>query len=255
MKKKMLLMIQTLLVAVMVVCVVIIGQKLLDYRKGAEDYSEAAEIAQRGQFSAEPLPETDAYVAMLEKMDIEALRKTNGDVAGWIAIPDTEVFYPILQGTDNSFYLNSTWKKERSSVGAIFLDYRNPSDFSGFHSILYGHQMRNGSMFGGLHKYADENYLREHPVIYLLTNSGVQEYDIFAAYEAGVQEILYKMDVEETGRQQELIDYACSHAAADAAALPEVDEHILTLSTCTGRGYATRWVVQAVLREEVQEKQ
>lgn len=251
MRSKKDLPIKVLLAVIVIVTLAAMGRKLLDYHKGAEDYKEAAGIAQGGQVSAEPLPEDmDEYAKMLSELELAPLREVNDEVVGWIAIPDTEVFYPILQAEDNSFYLNYTWKKERSSVGAIFLDDRNPSDFSGFHSILYGHQMRNGSMFGGLHKYADENYLREHPVVYLLTDSGVQEYDIFAAYEAGVQDILYKTDVEETGRQQELVDYACSHAAENAAALPEADGHILTLSTCTGRGYATRWVVQAVLREE-----
>lgn len=241
------LLARILLAAAMAAAVGAMGWKLLDYHKGAKDYDEAAEIAQGGQVSAELLPEeADGYAAMLEGLDLTALREVNSEVAGWIAIPDTEVYYPILQAADNAYYLNHTWKKERSSVGAVFLEYRNPSDFSGFHSILYGHQMRNGSMFGGLHKYADEAYLREHPAVYIVMDEGVRKYDIFAAYEVGVQEIVYQQDIEGHGRQQELIDFVMEHSVGDTGVTLDTDSHLLTLSTCTGRGYATRWVVQAV---------
>lgn len=247
MERKKVLAAKAMLAAVMVFTTAAMGWKLLDYHKGAQDYSEAAEIAQKEEVSAEFLPEeTDGFAAMLAGLDLAALRGNNSDVIGWIAIPDTEVFYPVMQAADNSYYLNHTWKKEKSSVGAIFLDCRNEPDFNGMHSILYGHQMRNGSMFGKLNKYADADYLREHPAVYIATGAGVRKYDIFAAYEVGVQEIVYNMDMEQTGRQQEFVDFCLSHAAADTGIVLNTDSNILTLSTCTGRGYATRWVVQAV---------
>lgn len=250
MGKKAILLVRILLIAVMLTSAGIIVSKLLDYRKGAKDYGEAAEIAQGGQASAElPPEETDAYAAMLAELDLAALREVNDEVVGWIAIPDTEVYYPILQTSDNDYYLKHTWKKEKSSVGAVFMEYRDLPDFSGFHSMLYGHQMRDGSMFGGLHKYADEEYLREHPAIYIVTDAGVQKYDIFAAYEVGVQEVVYQRNIEEKGLQQELIDFVTARAVGDAGAALDADSHILTLSTCTGRGYETRWVVQAALSE------
>ncbi len=179
-----------------------------------------------------------------------ALREVNDEVVGWIAIPDTEVYYPILQTSDNDYYLKHTWKKEKSSVGAVFMEYRDLPDFSGFHSMLYGHQMRDGSMFGGLHKYADEEYLREHPAIYIVTDAGVQKYDIFAAYEVGVQEVVYQRNIEEKGLQQELIDFVTARAVGDAGAALDADSQFLILFVgLLGEGYATRWVVQAALSE------
>ncbi|MCI8302181.1 MAG: hypothetical protein HFF68_05400, partial [Oscillospiraceae bacterium] len=73
-------------------------------------------------------------------------------------------------------------------------------------------------------------------------------YDIFAAYEVGIREIVYRLDIEEAGLQEELIRYGLDHSAIDTGVVPTAEERILTLSTCTGSGHATRWVVQAVLR-------
>lgn len=247
MKKRVRFVLSFLLLAILLIS----GGNILwhewERAKGRQDYGEAAEIARGKQVPAEFLTEKkDDYADMLAEIDLEALREINSDVIGWIGIPDTEVFYPVMQAGDNDYYLNHTWKKERSSVGAVFLDYRNPADFNGFHSILYGHQMRDGSMFGGLHKYADKAYMEEHPIIYIVTDTGVQKYTIFAAYEADVRGIVYDMAAGEIDKRQEFIDYCLLHSADGAEAVPDADSHILTLSTCTGRGYATRWVVQAV---------
>lgn len=250
MKSRKVLAMKVLLAVIMCFTAGAMGLKLLDYHKGAQDYGEAAEIVQGEPASVESRPEkADGYAEMLAELDLAALQENNGDVIGWIAIPDTEVFYPIMQTGDNSYYLNHTWKKESSSVGAIFLEYRNAADFSGFHSIVYGHQMRDGSMFGGLKEYVDEEYWRAHPTIYLVTDDGVEEFDIFAALEVGVQDIVYRMDMEAQGTRRELIDFCLSHSVIDTGITPETDGHILTLSTCTGRGYATRWIVQGVRRE------
>ena len=261
MSKKKVQLARLLLIAIMAASAAVIFWKLLDYHKGAEDYSEAERIAQGGEDDSEretsgrekrkqalamPLiEEEDEYADMLAELDLAALQACNSDVIGWIAIPDTQVFYPVMQTEDNAYYLSHTWKKEKSSVGAIFLEYQNPPDFSGFHSILYGHQMRDGSMFGGLRKYAEKSYLEEHPVIYLVTEEKVWRYNIFAVYEVGVEEIVYQQRIEEQGRQQELIQFATEHSVVDTKILPSAEGNILTLSTCTGKGYATRWVVQA----------
>lgn len=239
------------LLLIFIVCISHILWKAFDHRKGAAEYKEASAMAGLEATAGEAvLSEADEYAAALAKTDLAALREVNSDVVGWIAIPDTEISYPIMQTTDNSYYLNYTWNNERSSVGAIFLDCRNNLGLLGFHTLIYGHQMRNGSMFGGLHQYRDEEYLRAHPIIYIVTDEGVQKYDIFAAFEASVQEIVYQFDIEEEGRQQEFIDYCLSHSVVDTGIVPETDGHIITLSTCTGRGYSTRWVVQGVQRKE-----
>lgn len=193
----------------------------------------------------EPLPDEAAHLANL---DLAALREVNEDVIGWLEIPGTEVSYPLVQGTDNWFYLSYNWKKEASGAGAIFLEATNSSGLSDFHLIIYGHRMGNGSMFGSLKSYSGTEYFLEHPSVYLVDGAAVRRYDIFAVHEAGVRSIVYRLDVEESGLEQELLQFCLDSSVIDTGVIPQQGEQILTLSTCTGYGHAARWVVHGVLR-------
>ncbi len=196
----------------------------------------------------EDLQETDAYAQALAQLDLNALRQVNPEVVGWISIPDTDIFYPIMQTDNNQHYLNYTWKNEGSSVGAIFLEQTSKPDLSGFNTIVYGHQMMDGSMFGSLHEYSDYDYWMTHPSIYIVVDRGVYRYDIFSAFEVSVRDLIYRLDLEENQMQQELIDFCLSRSVlTEDHNAPEIDlaGNLLTLSTCTGWGYSTRWVVVA----------
>ena len=199
---------------------------------------------------APPLPEEAAALA---EVDLEALRAVNGDVAGWIEIPGTELSYPLMQGTDNQFYLDHNWKGEPSGGGSVFLECTSSRDLSGFHTIAYGHRMKDGSMFGSIRDYAKPEYWREHPSVYVVTDRGVARYDVFSARTAGVRSLVYRLDLEESGLEEELIRSCAEESVIDTGIVPEAGDRILTLSTCTGNGYAARWVVHAVLAEEYRE--
>jgi len=204
---------------------------------------------------APPLPEQDLQEAApddepcpeeLSRIDLAALRKQNEDVRGWIAIPGTPLDYPIMQGADNQFYLNHTWLGRPSSVGSIFLECQNSGDFTDFNTIIYGHRMRDGSMFASLKYYDSADHFTDHPYVYIVDDAGVHRYEIFAAYEAGVTTSTYYLSFTEE-RRQEFIDSALERSVIDTGIVPSVHDRILTLSTCTGQGYDTRWVVQARL--------
>jgi len=199
----------------------------------------------------EPAPEqpvyVDPYAEALAAMDFAALREVNSDVLGWILIPGTKVSYPLVQGEDNDFYLNHTWKKSRSAVGSIFLESRCSSDLMDPHTIIYGHRMKNGSMFASLGNYKNQSYWSEHPSIYITTDSGSYRYDIFAAYEADVTGHTYTLEAADW---RAFVEESLAQSVIDTGILPVVGEPIITLSTCTGDGYDTRWVVQAVMRFE-----
>ena len=168
----------------------------LDYDRGAADYREARQLA--GLAEAEPasvsaLPEESALRQTLQEIDLPALQQINPDVIGWILIPGTGISYPLMQTEDNEYYLKHTWKREKNSTGAIFLDYRNSASFSDFNSLIYGHRMRNGSMFGSLHNYKETAFWQTSPGIYIINADGIYRYDIFAAYEAaGIRPYLSK---------------------------------------------------------------
>lgn len=133
-------------------------------------------------------------------------------------------------------------------AGAMpFAEVMAQHKYLGFHTIIYGHRMRGGDMFADLGKYQEADFWQEYPSVYLALEDGVRRYDVFAAYEAGVRSLVYRLDLE--GREEELIQFGLDASVLDTGIVPAVDEKLLTLSTCTGNGYSKRWVVQAVLRE------
>ena len=183
-------------------------------------------------------------------MDLSPLREVNADVVCWIEIPDV-LSYPVLQGTDNAYYLSHAWDGEKNAAGSIFLDCRASPDLTDFHTLLYGHRMRDSSMFGSLKQYADADFWRQHPSVCLSDERGTRRYDIFAAYEVGVTEIVYRQDLSSAEDRQELIRFALDRSVIDTGIAPTPEDTIITLSTCTGSGHhSTRWVVQAVLCQE-----
>ena len=151
----------------------------------------------------EPEPTyVDPYADALNNMDFAALRERNEEVLGWIMIPNTRVSYPLVQGVDNSFYLNHTWRKNYNSVGAIFMECRCNSDLSDFNTIIYGHRVNNRSMFGTLLNYKKQSYLDEHPYIYITDDNGSHKYQIFAAHEAEVVSPVYWLAADEEAERQ-----------------------------------------------------
>lgn len=254
-RQKLLTLLAVLAAGVLIFSLGQVGLTLMDYRRGAEEYDAAARMAglpsslDRPNLPAQSEIEVDP-LEVLAATDLEALRTVNSEVVGWMAIPDTVISYPVLQGSNNRYYLNHTWTGERVAVGSIFMEYTASPDFSDFNTILYGHRMNNDSMFGPLRSYLKQDFWLAHPTVYLVTDAGVQAYDIFAAFEVGVHEVVYRLDLIESGLVNEFIRFSMRHSAIDTGITPTAEDKILTLSTCTGRGHDTRWVVQAVLRPE-----
>ena len=111
-------------------------------------------------------PEKEEYQS---PYDFDTLKKENPDTIGWIHIPDTKISYPIVQGTDNDFYLKHDFNGEASVAGSIYLDYESEGDFEGRNNILYGHNMKNGSMFKDIVRYKDPSYFKEHQYFSIYT--------------------------------------------------------------------------------------
>ena len=248
--------------------------QLVQYRLGDLDYTQAQDLVELPDLPQPPAvsvqpeepdvslpaasPEAepheqqpvyvDPYADALRNMDFTALREVNEDVLGWILIPNTRLSYPLLQGVDNDYYLNRTWKKSRNSVGAIFMEWRCSPDLSDFNTIIYGHRMNNRSMFGILHNYDDRDYWAKHPCVYITDDNGSHTYEIFAAYEVAVTSDTYRILFEDDQRKQEFLDFCQAQSVIDTGVVPNIWDQVLTLSTCTGEGHDTRWVVQAVKR-------
>jgi len=204
--------------------------------------------APQPQWIPAPVEEEDPHLDTVAAMDLNALRQENPDVIGWILLPGTDINYPVMQGTDNEYYLHHTWLGEKNAVGSIFMEHRNDPSFAEFNTILYGHNMINGSMFSDLGKYTGANFHQTHPYVYLNTDSGALRYEVFSAYQADLGSATYGLSFRQENTKKEFLIHALKNSKFDMGVIPELTDRILTLSTCSGTGSTTRWVVHARLK-------
>lgn len=198
-----------------------------------------------------PVPEDDPNLAELRSVDLAALQEVNADVLGWILIPGTKINYPVLQGEDNDYYLEHTWKKEANYMGSIFLECGNSPDFTDYNTVIYGHNLRSGAMFTAVRQYMNQKFYQEHPHVYLVTEEGIFRYDIFSSYLAALDGLTYGMVMNQETTRQSFLDYALEKSVIETSVVPAVTDSVITLSTCSGRGYSSRWVVHARLEKEL----
>ena len=115
-------------------------------------------------------------------LQVEELKKENQDIVGWIEIEGTNINFPVLQGTDNQYYMEHTYTKEYSKGGSIFLDKSYDWNLPSTNLLLYGHNNKNGTMFQNLLKYKDESFYKEHPTIRFTTINDDCQYEIISAF-------------------------------------------------------------------------
>lgn len=257
------------LLAVFLVSTGLLIRNFRGYSAGDTAYSDAAALARAEQAvpaATEPetaalaLPaseprtawvpapvEEDPWMEELSRTDLAALREVNPDVVAWIRIPETRIDYPIMQGQDNDYYLNRDWTGVPNVVGSIFLEHRNDPSLTDFNTILYGHNMAGGAMFHDLHKFNYEAYRGEIPYIYIITDSGVLRYEVFATYDAALDSATYGLSFTKAKTRADFLTHSLESSLFDTGVVPELTDQILTLSTCSGIGYGHRRVVQARL--------
>ncbi len=124
-------------------------------------------------------------------LKLEELRKENEDIVGWVEIENTEINYPVLQADDNDFYMNHNYKGEKSSAGSIFLDKDYDFNLPSSNLLIYGHNMKNNTMFQNLLKYNRIEFYNEHPIIRFTSLYDDSEYEIFSAF---YSKVYYKTD-------------------------------------------------------------
>lgn len=180
----------------------------------------------------------------------EDLLKINPQILGWIAIPGTRLSFPLLQGEDNDFYLHHNIYGQESRYGAIFADYK--ADLYGGESniIIYGHHMRNGSMFGSLEEYDSRPYYEEHPSFFLLLPEEEREYEIIAVLKNDIysreKEPFQYYDYERI-ESKEMFDEYCqgikSYSLYDTGRTAEYGDELVTLCTCSYSGRDERLLI------------
>lgn len=183
------------------------------------------------------------------QVNFEELLKINPDTIGWIRFdPEPSVIsYPIVQGTDNDVYLHKTFSANENTLGAIFLNAGNSPDFSDANSIIYGHRMKDGSMFRQLEEYTEQSFWEENQYFYIYTPAdGEIRYHIYSAGTVEDTSDTYLTSFGNEGQYQSFLNMTKDTALYDTGVEVTTSDTIVTLSTCTSASDNHRFVVRGV---------
>lgn len=227
-----------ILAAIMLVSGGLTVKRYMDDKRAQEEYDRLAELARettappQTEAPTEPettQPEEEPYVSPI---NFDELQAENPDTIGWIKVPDTNIDYPIVQGTDNDFYLNHDFYGKESVGGSIYLDFESQGDFVGRNNILYGHNMKNGSMFKDVIYYKDEEYFKEHQYFSIYTPDREIKLKAVACYYGEAQPIVRKTRF----KSQESFDAFVHEMIKPCSFAPDVTypaKTLYTLVTCS----------------------
>lgn len=192
-------------------------------------------------------PEISAWL----EVDFVQLIKINPDIVGWIYIEGTNINYPVVQGADNDYYLNRLFDGTHNGAGCIFLDYRCASDFSDQHSIIYGHNMKDKSMFSGLMNYKDQAFYEEHSIALLVTPTAYYKIQFFSGYVSEDHSNAWELSLDDANRaawMKEIQERSCFVSNY----IPEPENNIITLSTCSYEFSNARFVLHGYISEKIE---
>lgn len=185
-------------------------------------------------------------------VDFAALKSINPDIVGWVYIEGTAINYPIVQGTDNQYYLDHLFDGNYNSSGCIFLERQNAADFSDQNSIIYGHHMKNGSMFASLKNYKSQEYYENHPTAILLTPKESCRVKLFAGYVSDVEEGAWKIDFGTQESFKAWLEGVKKRSWFSSEITPAATSRVLTLSTCSYEFENAKFVLYGEIVQEVE---
>ncbi|MGN0746003.1 MAG: class B sortase, partial [Aristaeellaceae bacterium] len=195
-----------------------------------------------------PTPEPTATPRQ-SAMDFAALWQTCPDVVGWIRLEDSGIDYPVAQGEDNDYYLHHLADGTENKSGTIMMDVANASDFSDTVTILHGHHMRGGTMFGHLADYKKESYYQAHPVLKLFTPAGDYDVAVFAACTVNGYTFGYPVSFADETEFDNFVRKAVSSTPYETGVSVRYGDRLLVLSTCAYSFEGARYVVMGKLLE------
>ena len=217
--------------------------ELPEQDEAPEETGAEAETAADGEDSSVVLP----------SVDFDALLETGPDIIGWLTLPDSAINYPVTQTDDNEYYLHHLYDGTYNKVGCLFADYENAADFSDRNTIIYGHNMRDGSMFAALNEYAEQSYYDTHKQMYLVTPEGGYVVELFAAFtakpaESGNDTSPWRLEWKDDGDYTTWLTAMKERSVVESDVTVTCSDKVLTLSTCTPGG-AQRFIVMGKLVE------
>lgn len=224
-----------------------------EYKRGEDIYRQIEDDYVKVPEDDSKLPEgkeTDPGLAI----DFERLQAMNPDIIGWIEIPGAEISYPLLQGSDNSYYLTHLSNGEYGIHGSIFMDYHNITGLSNHNTIIYGHNMKDGTMFAALSDYQNEELYQRYPYFYIYLPDHVIKYQIMSCYYVGVGSVGYTYIFPQEEDFRDFLDTIQSYASYETGTPAELTDHIVTLSTCMSTDPNYRYLIHGKEICKIKEK-
>ena len=237
---------------------------LLEYRSGESTYHEVQQYVHLPETEkptekvtepaaseeTEAVTEPEEEPIQFPEVDFDALLEVNKDVVAWVYIEDTNINYPVVRGKDNKRYLTTMIDGSYNGAGTIFMDYRNQPDLSDPHTILYGHNMKNNTMFANILQYRDQEFYDAHPVGMLMTPDQNYQFEIISGYVAEPNESAWQLEFL-SDEETLLWAQACMRRSAFSCdTAPVLGDRFITLSTCSYEFNDARFVLVGIVKEE-----
>lgn len=211
-----------------------------EYAKGEQTYEDVTDTYTKD--SGDTVVEATGDVVAADgfrkvNVDFQSLQKKNPDVKAWIQFEAMEISYPVLQHpSDNNYYLKKMWDRQDNTAGSIFIDVTNNSDFQDANTFVYGHNMKNLSMFGSLKKYKEKDFYKGKEYFWIYTPEVNYRYVIFSIHEAKVDGGMFRTFEQQSDEYLQYLADAKKTSRYDTGIEVGAGDKIVTLSTCTAAG-------------------
>ena len=176
-------------------------------------------------------------------IDFDALRKINPDVIGWLYYEDTIIDYPVVQGENNEVYLSMLFDRTWGGCGTLFADCVTEAPFRQFNTIVYGHHMKDGTMFACLKELRDPEYCAKHPKLELFTPEGKFDLEIWAFLNEPADSDIYMTNMKEDEEKQKYLDLALELASYTTDVKVTTEDRLVMLSTCAYEFEGARYII------------
>lgn len=243
----------TVLIIICVIVIIISGafliRQIADYKADDAVYEQAIEYAgiESDTSGSDAASGTDSQTTeAFPEIDFPTLLAEGPDVKAWLQIPDTVINYPVTQSDDDSYYLTHLYNMKSGKAGSLFIEAQNKSDFSDPNTIIYGHSMKNGSMFAYLLRFHNQDYFDSHSYGYLITPEEDYKLVFFAAFTAQPGETgnssPWKISFTDSEEYASWLDNMKSRSDVSSDIQVSAGDRTVTLSTCSQKG-KKRYVV------------
>lgn len=235
------------LLGVFIYCLYNIINYLNNSKKNEKLTDELKNIAVKEVLQDNKIEDNEIKSSTPIEIDFNKLKNINNNINAWIYMENSVINYPVVKGNDNSFYLNHNVNGEYNPNGTLFVDSRNKNNFEDMVTYIYGHHMKNNTMFGNLELFKEQNYYDNHKEMYLFTKEKNYKLELFAGFTVADGSKIY--NYIDTKSNEEIVQYAKEKSNFKSNIEILHEDKIVVLSTCSYDYENARYVLLGVLKE------